>query len=158
MRDIYFDDFAELGNYIYETVLEGNSISAVLLYDETIEMMKWLFEYDDIKTGNILIERNYGREYYVTLKTDFTLDIEPVFDMDGNIQTKNVNEMLFCGDVANSIALHNSDCEQYEIRIEKDDDCGDCCFDCSNCPHKNTSEALTAALDFVDYLFNHFDE
>ena len=158
MNYIYFEDFAGVGNYIYKTALEKNSISAVLLYDETIEMMKWLFEYEDIKTGNILIERNYGREYYVTLNTDLTLDIEPVFDINGNIQTKNVEKMLFCGDVSSSIALNNLDSKQYEIKIEENNDCGDCCFDCSNCPHKNTSEALAAALDFVDYLFNHFDE
>ncbi|MBQ2397078.1 MAG: hypothetical protein II304_08615 [Bacteroidales bacterium] len=35
------------------------------------------------------------------------------------------------------------------------DICGDCCEDCSICPHKEKSESLLGTLDLIDYIINH---
>jgi hypothetical protein len=155
MELLKFEDYAEIGNYMYETALDGEAISAVLYYDDMIDIMKWLLEYDDIDVGNITIIEEYPHEYYVTLDECLYLNIKPVIGYDGNAIKENVDIMLFDGDVPNSIALCNSDCVQKEISYNEDDFCGDCCADCSSCCHKEATEVLEAALDFLDYLFSH---
>ena len=115
MELLRFEDYAELGNYMYETALDGEAISAVLYYDDMVDIMRWLLEYEDIDVGNIQIIEEYTHEYYVTLDEFLYLNIKPVIDDNGNTIKENVDVMLFDGDVPNTIALHNPDCEQKEI-------------------------------------------
>lgn len=158
MELLRFEDYAELGNYMYETALDGEAISAVLYYDDMVDIMRWLLEYEDIDVGNIQIIEEYTHEYYVTLDEFLYLNIKPAIDDNGNTIKENVDLMLFDGDVPNTIALCNPDCEKKEISYKEDDNiCGDCCGDCSSCQHKEASMVLELALDFFDYLFNHTD-
>lgn len=160
MELLKFDDCAEIGNYMYKVALNGKSVSAVLYYDDMVDIVRWLLEYDDIDIGNIQIIEEYTREYYVTLDECLYLNIKPAIDDSENIVKENVDIMLFDGDVPNSIALYNSNCEQKEIAYKEDNDdlCGECCEDCSCCRHKDVSEALETALDYFDYLFGHIED
>ena len=95
----------------------------------------------------------------ITLDEFLFLNIKPVKDENGKIVIENTDKMLFDGDIPSSIALHNTNCEQYEICYQENDDiCGECCEDCTNCNHKETIEVLKMAFDYLEYLINHGED
>ena len=165
MDIIKFDDFAELGEYIIDLVDDNNCVSVVLFKNDIVNLLRWLMEYDDIDVGHIDIKDefvdDYDKEYYLTIDDGFSISIEPVYDEDTNEIIPCYSDIvLFDGDVSSKIALENEDCEQIEISIAEDDEdnaCGDCCYDCCNCP-KIASQAITSALSMIDYIYNHLND
>lgn len=155
MKEKHFEDYIDLGCYMYDIATNEESISSVLFFDDAVELMQDLLEYGDVYVGNILIDSNYAREYYVTLTDELVLNIVPVFDSNNDIVEEQVDYMLFDEDASSKIAVHNK-CEQYEIVYGdyEDNVCGDCCEDCSNCQRRMTTEALDMALDILDYVLN----
>lgn len=165
-----FDDFAELGNYMYELANEESQVvTAVLLCDDAIKLIKWLILYDDVTVGSISIENEdyhgYDKEFYITLDTDLVLDVVPAYQL----QTDKTAEgylplesdvVLYGGDVSSKLALQNTYGNKHEIVIENydEDECGDCCGDCSNCPHSETSETVAGALGLLNYILNHLGD
>lgn len=156
MKELHFEDYSDLYNYMYEVSSDGESITTIVSDEDIVSVMRWFLQYEDIDVGSIQIDEDYNNEYYVTLDEFLFLNIKPVKDKNGNVIIENTDKMLFPGHVSSSIALHNTNCEQYEICYkEKNDFCKDCCEDCANCCHKGTMEALEMAFDYIDYLINH---
>lgn len=171
MLEKKFYDFAELGNYMYELAsCESQVVTAVLLYEDAIKLIKWIMLYDDITVGRIGIESEYycgyDKEFYIIIDTDLVLNVIPAYQLqedetaEGYLIIKS-DVILYGGDVSSKLALHNTYGNKYEIIIETNDNkdkCGDCCEDCSNCPHKETSETIAETLDAIDYILNHFGD
>lgn len=156
MKKLHFEDYADLYDYMYEIAADGESITIIVPNDEVVEIFRRLLQYEDIDIGNVQIDENYNNEYYFTLDEFLFLNIKPVKDKNGKIVIENTDKMLFDGDIPSSIALHNTNCEQYEICYQENDDiCAECCEDCTNCSNKETMEFLRMALDYLEYLINH---
>lgn len=165
MEMIKFNDYADLGEYLYNMASEGKITSAVLFKKDIIGLLRWLMEYDEIDLGHIEIKDEfvdgYSKEYYLTIDNDLSISIEPVYDEDTDEIVPCYSDIvLFDGNVSSKIALENEDCEQIEISIaedNEDDTCGDCCYDCCNCP-RIASQAITSALSMIDYIYNHLND
>ena len=156
MKKLHFEDYVDLYDYMYEIAADGESITIIVPNDELVEIFRRFLQYEDIDIGNVQIDENYDNEYYFTLDEFLFLNIKPVKDKNGKIVIENTDKMLFDGDIPSSIALHNTNCEQYEICYQENDDiCGECCEDCTNCSNKETMEVLRMAFDYLEYLINH---
>lgn len=166
METINFTDYAELGECLYNLASENKAVSVVLFKKDIIGLLRWLMEYDKIELGHIEIKDefvdNYSKEYYLTIDDDLFVTVEPVYNEDtGDIALCYSDIILFDGDASSKIAIENDDCIQIEISIAENDDedsCGDCCCDCSHCPKAMDSQAVSSALDFFDYILNHFND
>lgn len=166
MEMIYFTDYAELGEYLYNLASKYKTTSVVLFKKDIIGLLRWLMEYDEIELGHIEIKDefvdSYSKEYYLTIDDDLSVTIEPVYDEDTDTIIPCYSDIiLFDGNVSSKIAIENEDCIQVEISIadyDNEDSCGDCCYDCSNCPKAMASQAISNALSFIDYIFNHYND
>lgn len=165
MEMIKFNDYADLGEYLYDLASENKTVSVVLFKKDIINLLKWLMEYDKIDLGHIEIKDelvdNYSKEYYMTINEDLLITIKPVYDGNTDIITPcSSNIILFDGNVGSRIAIENEDCVQIEIYIADNDEdsCGDCCYDCINCPKVMASQAISSALSLIDYIFNHYND
>ena len=156
MKEKTFDSIIDLGCHMYDVAEGGKTITAVVFEEVAEELWRWLSDYDETKTGVIFIHGDYKKEYYVTFTNEFVLSIVPVFMDEGKMLSAETDIMLFDGDVSNKIALGNN-CEQYEIVYEDDEDCGECCGDCSNCERGLAVEAIGAALNYFSYILNQYD-
>lgn len=165
MDRLFFDDIAELGNFMYESADEQSVVvSSVLLYDKAVELIRWLMAYDDITIGSINIENEdyngYDKEFYVTLDSDLVLDVAPAYkyktaktsagytDIDADL-------ILYDGDVNSRIAIQSECLNKFEIVFEEE--CEDSSYDCGTCPHRELSEkviGISEMLKLLDYIFN----
>ena len=159
MKELHFEDYADLYDYMHEIASDGESITIISFNYDVVDILRWFLQYEDVDIGNVKIDENYDDEYYITLDEFLFLNIKPVKDENGKIVIENTDKMLFDGDIPSSIALHNTNCEQYEICYQENDDiCGECCEDCTNCNHKETVEVLKMAFDYLEYLINHGED
>jgi hypothetical protein len=160
MKPLYFDDYAEIGEYMYELADAGFSSAAVLFCDDAKELADWIELYEDVEVEKIDYEHCDSWEYYVILDTDMQMSLIPAFCDHGNVIPQDVDVMLFDGDATTAIARAN-DCEQFEIVMISGDEsfCGDCCEDCSNCSHKSEIiDAIDSALGMIDLLIKHMND
>ena len=165
-----FNDYAELSNHMYRLASEESQVvTAVLLCDEAVNLIKWLMLYDDVTVGSINIEKEdyhgYDKEFYITLDTDLILDVVPAYQppTDKTVEgytTPESDIMLYGGDTSSKLATQNTYGNKYEIIIEdyNDDECGDCCEDCSNCPHRDAEGAIAETLNLLDSILNHLGD
>lgn len=166
MQMINFRDYAELGEYLYNLASENKTVSVVLFKKDIVGLLRWLMEYDTIDLGYIEIKDefidSYSKEYYLTIDDDLHVTIEPVYDeYTDDVIPCYSDIVLFDGDVSSRIAIENNDCIQIEISITDnyyEDYCGDCCCDCSNCQRAMVSQAISSALSFIEYIFNHYND
>ena len=166
MKIINFTDYAELGEYLYNLASENKIVSVVLFKKDTNGLLRWLMEYDEIDLGHIEIKDefvdSYSKEYYLTINDDLSVSVEPVYDEDTDTIIPCYSDIvLFDGDASSKIAIKNEDCVQIEISIadnEDEDSCGDCCYDCGSCPKAMASQAISGALNLIDYIFNHYND
>lgn len=166
MEMIYFTDYAELGKYLYNLATEYKTASAVLFKKDIIGLLRWLMEYNEIELSHIEIKDefvdSYSKEYYLTIDNDLFVTIKPVYDEDTDSIIPCYSDIvLFDSEVSSKIAIENEHCEQIEISIAESDEeniCGDCCYDCGNCPKVIASQAISNALNFIDYIFNHYND
>ena len=144
MEILKFTDIEDLYLFMCDMVdNDSKNITAVLFYDEALELMRYFLEDYDIEVGHIEIGTHdyngYDREYYVSIGSDYTLDVCPAmpnYDKKfGYVPVQEADIILYSGDAKQSIVKVN-DCEE-SIQIEFDpyeDLCGDCCYDCLSCP------------------------
>lgn len=83
MKNKVFEDFDMLAEYMIDYADEGKVISAVLFYDEAIELMRELLVYEEVEPVLLDISdpkfNGYEQEYYITLTSDYQLCIENAF-------------------------------------------------------------------------------
>lgn len=163
MEKLQFNDIADLGNFMYELATkESQDACAILTYEKTSELLKWLLQYDDVKATFIELEHEeyngYDKEFYIVLDTDLEIHIEQAYDeKDKIILGVDETGVLLCEEEKIEEFI-NANEAYYSFIIEfvgKEDNCGDCCEDCSNCPYKESSIAISMALDYLSHLLNH---
>jgi hypothetical protein len=160
MDKLTFTDIADLGNYMYELASgEGQNVCAALSYEYSAQLLKWLLQYDDVTANFIELHdeewNNYDKEFYIVLGTDLEIHIEPAY-RDNKVIGNDYIDVFLCGKENISEIAPENQCDYvFEIEFDDDDECGDCCEDCSNCPHRAVSESLSMALDFLEHILNH---
>ena len=106
MEIIFFNDYTEIGKYMYEKANAGYNVTATLFLDDTIGLMKDLISYKDVRISGINVAQmecnGYSKEYYVTLSKDLTLDIEPAWNVKGYLSAE-PDIMLIDGNASSSI-------------------------------------------------------
>lgn len=124
MDRLIFEDIAELGNFMYEVANEKSIVvSSVLFYDEAVELIKWLMQYDDIAIGSINIENEdyngYRKEFYITLDSDLFLDVIPAYKIqDKKYIDIDADVILYGGDVNSRVAIHSECLNKFEIVMD----------------------------------------
>lgn len=163
MEIINFTDYAELGQYLYDSASKNKNIGIVLFKKDIVYLLRQLMEYDEIDLGHIEIkeefEDSYSKEYYLIIDEDLSVTVKPVYEENtNNIIPCDSDIILFDGDVNSKIAIENDNCIQIEISVTKEDFCGDCCYDCGSCPKYMNSQAISDTLSLMDYIFNHYND
>lgn len=173
MENINFDDYAGLGNYMYKLAKKkSQAVASVLLYEDALELLKWLMLYDDLIVNRLNIEseiyQGYDKEFYVMLDSDLILDVMPAYQAYEDYPNKvgylplDSDIILYGEDVSSKLALQNVYGNKYEIVIKNNDGencinkCSDCCEDCSCCPRRETCDVVSESLNMIEYLFNHY--
>lgn len=170
IEQLRFNDLAEFGDYIYELVNKTfQTVTAVLFYDDAIELIKWFMLYEDITVGGVEIENSdyhgHNKEFYVTLNKDLILEVVPASQLQINESADkyfyaNSDIIFYNEDVSSKIITQNNHCDKYKLVIgdyENENICGDCCGDCTNCFQIESSKDITETLALMDYILNHLD-
>lgn len=160
MDRLFFDDIAELGNFMYESADEKSlTVSSVMFYDKAVELIRWLMTYDDITVGSINIENEdyngYNKEFYVTLDSDLILDVTPAYKFKTEKTSAGYTDIdadliLYDGDANSRIAIQNECLNKFEIVFEEE--CEDSNYDCSVCSHCDFE--IIEMLKLLDYILN----
>lgn len=119
MDRISFLSYESLAQYMIEKALEGKTVTAALLYEDAIVLLKELACYEDTSLKNIEVSEpvfnGYDKEFYVTLDADFDVWVEEAF-----YETKDENHKgyyRFGGD--DVIALIGSDVNSQIIKASE---------------------------------------
>ena len=133
MDRLYFDDYIDMAEYMYDEATDDIYIVAVLYYEDAIQLLRELLSFDDVEISALDIEpsfyNGYDREYYVSLDEYKTLSVEPAYVNDNYLNT-DADVLLLGGDVhANAMAgTPVENC--YEILVDEDCECE--CADCQS--------------------------
>lgn len=154
MEERYFDSYIDFGDYLYELAKEkGKDVAAVANYEEAVEIIKWLISHDDVQISDIEVHSStwagYDKEFYISITPDLVVYVEPVYiksspdsDEYDRLLQSDTDVIFFSGDANYKIVKHCNYEEAYEFIIGENDDykdeCGDCSYDCSNCPKDET--------------------
>ena len=154
MKTLEFSNFENLCDYICDLSEESDQeICVVMLKPDILQLLKIFMEYSDISCGHIdiqdAIRDNYDKEYYLTFYPNCVIDVEPVYQ-DGKITSACADIVLFGKDVNSLVELVNDEFKLFAIDVKKsiDDICGDCCYDCTQCPKSYIKQDS-------DYLVNY---
>lgn len=145
MKNKVFEDFDMLAEYMIDYADEGKVISAVLFYDEAIELMRELLVYEEVEPVLLDISdpkfNGYEQEYYITLTSDYQLCIENAF-ANGVYLTHEADVVLFDGDVNDKVYQACNSDEFDEINVCEDDICEHCELKdcCSQSPYNKDVE------------------
>ena len=97
---------------------------AVLFYDDVITFMFYILLNTDVKLGLVDIcgtQRDYSKEYYVTLYPDMVVDIYPACVKNRYVECD--ADVVFNDDRAKAqITFINENALQYEVEVLRDDD------------------------------------
>jgi hypothetical protein len=143
MEILKYKDIEDLYWFMCDLVEHDNkNVTAVLFYDDALELMRNFIEDYDVEIGNIEIGNHdyngYDKEYYVSIGSDYTLDVCPAmphFKQDfGYVPVQGVDVILYHGDVKQSIVTVNDCDESFQIEFgeDSDDNCSLC--SCGSCP------------------------
>ena len=158
MEKLYFEDFCDLSDFMYDiATTEKSTVCAVLNYDQTVELLRCLMVFDDIEVITIDVShsiiKGYTKEYYVTLSRDLKLFVEPAYNNDVVVENY-ADVFLFEGDVSSKIALNNKG-TQFEISVGED---GEECSDYEEQEREIAKQAINSALDFLSFLLGGCNE
>lgn len=166
MKILRFNDIAELSAFMYNSAkAQTVVIAAVCFFDRASELIKELLSYSDVEIGSIKIEHEdysgYDKELYVTLDSDLILDVFPAYLPESGSAEEGyidivADVIIYDGDTNSRIAIQSECQNKCELDLQVDD-CGDCCYDCSNCPlHKTRNEHGDSmkTLDLLEYIIN----
>jgi len=144
MSKLEFNNFTQICEYIYNLSEESEQeICVVMFKSDILQLLKKFMEYSDISCEHIdiqdTIRDDYDKEYYLIFYPNCVIDLEPVYQ-DCQITFACSDIVLLGEDVNSLIAMANDEIKQFEIIINKSecDDCGDCCYDCTQCPKSYT--------------------
>lgn len=83
MDRLFIENYDDLADIMVKDAERGKISYAILFYDEAIELMRSIMDYEDISVNSIeagCCEFNgYGKEYIVSLTDELLLDVEPAW-------------------------------------------------------------------------------
>ena len=141
MRTLEFKDYVNLGEYIYELLLDKRKTVGVAISKEDVAiLLDKLVEYDDLVYGQIDFSKynnTYDNEYYIIVNSDCNIDVIPIYDI-GVAYPAEVDILLLDKFISSKISSVNDECLQYSFKInnKQKSSCDTCCYDCNNCPYK----------------------
>ena len=135
MDRLYFDDYIDMAEYMYDEASDDVYIVAVLYYNDAIQLLRELLSFDDVEISALEIEppfyNGYDREYFISIDEYKTLSVEPAY-VGGRYLNTDADKLLLGGDV-HANAMADSPIENcYEILVDEDCDCGCECSDCKS--------------------------
>lgn len=159
MEKIKIYEIDELAERMVIDAGHGNCVCSVLFYDQALELMLELNNYDDVMSYLIDISDQrfdgYSKEYYVTLDDQLILYIEPAFGTDESrhgFYKRFESDILYIdGSAKNAVidAQMNSRAKTYEIEFCEDSDSNDSTNDVQP---KHYLGIVDDILDLIDYL------
>lgn len=169
MEILFFNDYTEIGEYMYEKANDGCNITATLFLEDTIGLMRDLMSYEDIEIGGIDVAQmeynSYSKEYYVTLSEDLVLDVEPAWNVKGYLSAE-PDIMLIDGNASSTIIkdIPHSKCREIyigetqleECNCEDDSELLDIVFDNAKIVTDDNNNPIGIAFnvnDILKYLF-----
>jgi len=125
MDRLYFDDYIDMAEYMYDEATDDIYIVAVLYYEDAIKLLRELLSFDDVEISALDIEpplyNGYDREYYVSLDEYKTLSVEPAYV--GDIYLNTDADKLLIDGAAHSGAISDMPLDHcYEVLVDEIDD------------------------------------
>lgn len=140
MKTLEFKEYANLGEYIYELLVNHRkTIGVAILKKDVATLLDRLVEYDDLAYGQINFseyDNTYDKEYYIIISSNYDIDVIPVYDV-GVVYPAEVDILLLDEFIDSKILSVNDGCLCYNFQIKKKKSslCDTCCYDCNNCPY-----------------------
>lgn len=130
MEILKFEDECDLYSYMCRLVDDKRNVTAVLHYEEAVELMRCFLEDFDVEVGHLEIGdsdyNGYDKEYYVSIDTDRILDVCPVmphYDVEfGYVPIQEADVILYRGDVKQAIVEVNDPKTSFQIEYVDEDD------------------------------------
>lgn len=164
MEILFFNDYKEIGEYMYNKAILGHNITATLFFDDAVGLMRYLLQYDSIDIGGIDIAsmeyNGYSKEYYVTLSEDLTLDVEEAWHIDKYLMAE-PDIMLIDGNASSTIIKDISKDNCREIYIGNscsEDDFLDAIFDNAKIITNEKDEAVGISFDIPESIIDKLNE
>jgi len=142
MEILKFKDIEDLYSFMCAISQgEEKNITAVLNYDDAVELMRCFLDDVIVEVGHLEIGEydynGYDKEYYVSIDTDLILDVCPAmphYNKEfGYVPVQEADIILYGGDVKQSIVSINDAKESFQIEIDDEDD--ELLIECSGqCP------------------------
>lgn len=153
MESIKVKDVDGLGDLLYSLVLEEEKdVTAVLFYNDAQKLFRHLIQYEDVSIDYINFNKwddNYNKEYYVTLRYDLGLVIEPAMKFSGYRYIP-TDAMFLDGDSSYKIAQVNEGCCQFEVGFENKKKLSN--------SKKNDSSYYNDLMDLFEFIFSVLDD
>lgn len=161
MDRMLFANIPEFCDNMYQLSQSGNSVTAVCLFDNTVEITKWLMGYDDINVVTIDMDNKtfggYYKEYYISLVPSaegIDMFVEPAYSTDRDAYIYHeINVCFFDGNVSSKVVGYCTYDTSYEMTFEDQDDYDDFYIDR---PIKLNSDEESIVERLVDFFFNDY--
>lgn len=159
MKILNFEDIYDLGEFLHEYVNDYDEVAAVVMFrEDVVELLNYLEIQYEAEWGHIeILDKGYGKEYYLTISADNIVEIYPVYE-DNEISVLLADTIFYLGDTSSKIATANKYAEGYVIEID-DCDCGDCdecdCDECNACLDKDVDELESEIKRIWDFIKSH---
>lgn len=164
MEILFFNDYKDIGEYMYNKAILGHNTTATLFFDDAIGLMRYLLQYDSIDIGGIDIAsmecNGYSKEYYVTLSEDLTLDVEKAWHVDKYLMTE-PDIMLIDGNASSTIIkdISKDNCKEIYIGSSRnEDDFLDTIFDNAKIITNEKDEAVGISFDIAENIIDKINE
>lgn len=164
MEILFFNDYKDIGEYMYNKAILGHNITATLFFDDAVGLMKYLLQYDSVDIGGIdiaSIECNgYSKEYYITLSEDLTLDVEKAWHIDKYLMTE-PDIMLIDGNASSTIIkdIPKDNCKEIYIgNSHNEDDLLDTIFDNAKIITNEKDEAVGFGFNITNDIIDKINE
>ena len=124
-KRVHYNNCKELAEYMFKSAVNGKYVVAALFYEEAIELVKSLLQYDEVVASALELTPSdydgYADEYYISMDDDLELCVEPAMLTDRYLYTG--ADLLIAGCDVNAEILHNNDFKDYRIACIGDDCC-----------------------------------
>ncbi|MDO5398772.1 MAG: hypothetical protein Q4G33_12670 [bacterium] len=164
MEILFFNNYKEIGEYMYNKAIFGHNITAALFFDDAVGLIRYLLQYDNIDIGGIDIAameyNGYSKEYYVTLSEDLTLDVEEAWHIDKYLMAE-PDIMLIDGDASSAIIKDISKDNCREIYIGNGcskDDLLDVIFDNAKIVTNEKDEAVGISFEITESVIDKLNK
>lgn len=171
MTRFRFKDIEDLGKHMYQLAnKEYKVVTAILLYEDADILIENLVGHENVKFQGSDLDNAINNEcdegVCVTLDTELILSVSPALKHDETENSKQCDHIcpdvvFYSGDTNPNLIIQSNTSNTHEIILEnyyEENECGDCCGDCSDCKYKKDFNTITDTLGLLDYVVNQLDD